>query len=566
MRRCIMVAGLLGLAAAAAGQPATGPSPEAKLIEDLYGKRIARALAAPDAKDNVALARELLLAAADSANPKLLRRLLAMEAVKVATPVGSDEAAKLARDALALAEKLQKLDPADRWRLELEIADRRYEAARKAGAPVQDCGPLAADVIETQIGLAKALMAEEKLEPARAGLMAARVMARAHGLTGADVDVEAALETLKACTLRLERIRKAEAQLERAKLANDAEQINAARQTLGAIYLLADGDLAKANSFLDRTGHEYEKCVKAALEFTLNPRRLPPAESCNEIVEALGQAAKAAHSGEARVKIATVGMNICRGFLAGNAAGLAGTKARLLLIQMEQLAEDSPAHRLARKLKANYGSLEGKLEVLQKGVVRVSYDFSSHKQLNDLSVKEGRWQVARVQNRDALVGEAQQRQRSRVESRLRFYANKPLSLSCVASGPESLVGVLIFLRRNDPRYGTHEVECELGAYGNRESVLRDDGWRAWVNNRAKLVPNTTYQIQIDWDGDRNVTWSVNGQVLCKQDIRFQPSDVASSALTVGLQTSAVGAGFDDLKIEGAVMEDPSERLDRSGKP
>lgn len=561
MGRCTIVAGLaISVLAVAQAQPTTQPTAEAKLVRDLYGNRIAQALARPEAKENIALAQELLLAAGDSANPAPLRHLLAMEAVKVASSQGSAEAAKLAREALALADKLKTLTPTVKWNLELQIAERRYEAARKSGVAMIDRAPLAAKVVQAQIGLAKVLMAEESLDLARVRLNAARAIARAHRLAGAEADAEAAAAALKAFTLRLDRIHKAEAQLERAKPAGNEEAMRSARQTLGLIYLLSDGDLAKANSYLAHTGHTYEAPVKAALEFTLNPKQLPPVQACNDIVEALGQAAKAAENGPAQVRIATAGMNLCRAFLASRPSGLVATKARLLLMRMEKLAGDSPADRLVKKLKASYGSLEGKLEVLQKGVVRASYDFSSQKQLDDWSSKEGDWQVARTRGKDVLVGSPQGRSRARLESRLRFYANKPLSVSFLASGREDLVGVLVFLKQNDQRWGTHTLEFMLGAYGNRESVLRDSGWPVWSDRRAKIVPNTTYSITISWDGQQAVTWAVNGKALCKHQIRYSKDDISRSSVVVGLQTRGAGAGFDDVKVEGVIMVDPSQRL------
>lgn len=563
MRRWVIVAGLVGLwATAAQAQPATRPGAEAKLVQDLYGKRIARALATAEGGDNIALSRELLLAAADPVNPQLLRHLLAMAAVKVAAPAGGAEGAKLAREALALANRLQKLKPVLKRELELRIAERRYDAAWKAGADMKARAPLAAKLVEAQIGLARALMAEEELERAKTILTTARGKARAHRLTGAEVDVEAAFDSLRAFAFRLERIRRAETQLQRARLAANAESIKSSRQRLGLIYLFADGDLAKANSYLAGTGHKYEAAVKAALEFTLNPKKLPPGRACTGIVEWLGQAAKAAENKDAQLRIATAGMNLCRGFLASSPRGLVATKARLLLIQMEKLAGDSPADRLARKLKASYGSLEGKVEVLQQGVVRISYDFSNQKQLGDWSNKDGQWQVARIAGKEVLVGLAGNRNRARTESRLRFRAHKPLSLSFLASGRESLTGILIFLRRNDPRYGTHVLEFDLGAYGNRESVLRESGWGAWRDTRAKLVPNTTYKIEINWDGERTVAWSVNDKLLCSHEIRFRQEDMPYTSLAVGLQTWSSSAGFDELKVEGVIMQDPSERLKR----
>jgi len=546
------------IVAAAAAAPATQPTAEAKLVRDLYGRRIEQALATSDTSDNVTLTRELLVAAADSASPALLRHLLAMEAVKLGTPVGSAEAAKLARQALDLADRLRPLKPTWKWQLRLNIAQQCHEVARKAGASKETLSPLAEALTQDEIGLARAMMREENLDRAYGILVGARARAKALGLLATEAEAEAAMQELKAYRLRLNRIRVAEGQLLRATQANDDAAVKVARQKLGLIYLLDDGDLAKAHSYLADSGHAYEAPVKAAVAFSAKPSRLPPAAACNQVVESLGAAAKEAANGAARVSIATAGMNLCRAFLATDPQGLTATKARLLLLQMERMAEDSPAHRLIRKLKANYGSLEAKIEVLQNGVVRFSYDFSDPKQRGDWTETEGNWLLGQVKNEHILVGTCPDQSRARLESRLRFRADKPLSLSFLVSGQRTLAGLLVFIRDTSSRPWRSWVEFELGALDNTCSRLCDFGSTVWSDARVKIVPNRVYRVAIAWDGARTVTWTVNGKLLCKHNVR-QRDDISLWKLTVGLQTFRHSAGFDDVKVEGVVIEDPAEQ-------
>lgn len=547
------------IVAAAAAAPATQPTAEAKLVRDLYGRRIEQALATSDTSDNVELTRELLVAAADSASPALLRHLLAMEAVKLGTPVGSAEASKLARQALALADRLRPLKPTWKWQLRLNIAQQCHEVARKAGASKETLSPLADTLTQDEIGLARAMMREENLDRAYGILMAARARARSLGLLATEAEAEAAMQELKAYRLRLNRIRLAEGQLRRATQANDAAGVKVARQKLGLIYLLDDGDLAKAHSYLAGTGDAHEAAVKAAVAFSAKPPRLPPAAACNQVVESLGAAAKEAVNRAARVSIATAGMNLCRAFLATNPQGLTATKARLLLLQMERLAEDSPAHRLIRKLKANYGSLDAKIEVLQNGVVRFSYDFSDPNQRGDWTETEGRWQVGRVRNEHILVATCPNQSRARLENRLRFRPDKPLSLSFRVSGQRTLAGVLIFMRDISSRSLRSYVEFELGALNNTCSRLCDFGSVPWSDARVKIVPNRVYRVEITWDGTKTVTWTVNGKLLCKHDLQYLRQNIPRTKLSVGLQTFRHDAGFDDVKVEGVVIEDPGEK-------
>ncbi|MHC4717083.1 MAG: hypothetical protein ACYS5V_08950, partial [Planctomycetota bacterium] len=95
----------------ARAEPSTQPGAEAKLVRDLYGQRVAAAMASTAEEDNLELARELLLAAAESGNPPLVRHLLALEAVKLTAELGSAEGAKLATDALAFADQVGHVDP-----------------------------------------------------------------------------------------------------------------------------------------------------------------------------------------------------------------------------------------------------------------------------------------------------------------------------------------------------------------------------------------------------------------------------------------------------------------------
>ncbi len=556
----LFVAGLPWfIVAATAAAPATQPAAEAKLVRDLYGRRIEQALVTSDTSDNVTLTRELLVAAADSASPALLRHLLAMQAVKLGTPVGTTEAAKLARQALALADRLRPLKPTWKWQLRLNIARQCHEVARKAGASKETLSPLAEALTQDEIGLARAMMREQDLDRAYGILIAARGRAKALGLPATEAEADAAMQELKAYRLRLNRIRLAEAQLRRATQANDDDDVKVARQKLALIYLLDDGDLAKAHSYLAGSGHAYEAPVKAAVAFSAKPHRLPPPAACNQVVESLAAAAKKAANRAARVSIATAGMNLCRAFLATNPQGLPATKARLLLLQVERLAEDSPAHRLIRRLKANYGSLDAKIEVLQDGVVRFSYDFSDPKQRGDWTETEGRWQVSRVRNKHILVATCPNQSRARLENRLRFRPDKPLSLSFRVSGQRTLAGLLIFIRDISSRSLRSYIEFELGALHNTCSRLCDYGSTVWSDARVKIVPNRVYRVEITWDGARTVTWTVNGKLLCKHKLQYLRRGVADFKLSVGLQTLRHDAGFDDVKVEGVVIEDPGEK-------
>jgi len=552
----VLISGMLWLAASgASAQQATQPNKEAKLLAELYGQRIAKAKTTTEPDDDIALAGELLSAAADSANPALLRYLLAREGLKLTSPLGTAEAARLARTALALADQLQPLGPMEKTRLALVIARSRYGILRKEPLTPEVAARVAGEMIGAEIAHARALMKAGQIEAAKSALQAAEGRAKAHRLPAAYEETQAAMKELKAAAARAARIRSAQAQLAQARAQADTKGIKEAKAALGHVYLLSDGDIAKANAYLPGTDSEYASAVAAAAAFVKDSKTIPAGAKCNAAAEGLSKAATAALNEEARTRIGMVAARMCREFLKANDQGLEATRARLLLIQAERLAGDSPADRLIKRLKANYKGLEAKLEVLNNGPVRATCDFTSVKQMGDWDIDEGQWQI--LPKKGILVGANSQRGRARAVNRLRFHGDKPLTLTFRVSGKQDLNGLLFFRRGTSPKQFVHEVRFGFGINGNRESRLEDGGQRVWSSNRAKVAQGATYRVVIAWNGAGGVCWTINGKMLCKHEIRYRREDLATASLYVGLETSGrAPAGFDDVVIEGGAIADP----------
>lgn len=540
--------------------PTTQPTAESRLITELYGKRITQVRTSRDPADDVALAREMLLAAADSVNPTLLRHLLAMEAVKLAAEVGNAEATQLANEALSLADKLKPLAPMEKCRLAVQIAERRYTFARRSGDSVKARTPLASALVKAELALIGALMRERNIRQADSVLTDVRAMARAHKLRKQQVDIEAVTEALKAMKDRLVRIRRFEARLRRAKETNDLAAEKTACRSLGLIYLLEEGDIPKADSYLSGTENQYESSAAIAAAFLKNPRKIPPVAACNKAIEQLSMAAKSAKNKQARVRIATAGMNLCRGLLAGKPAGLEAVKSRLLLGELERLAGDSPADRFIRRLKKNYGGLDGKIEVIKDNLVRFSYDFTNRKQLDDWQVGKGKWEVLRTKG--ILTCTPHSRQHGDLVSRLRFRADKPLLFTFRARGKQNLTGTMFLQPENDPtkRHNTRRLRFEFGAYRNSRSFLIVSGRLVWASPKVKITPNSINRIEIAWDGQCGLTWTVNGKIACKHNLQYRKTDLPYTSLFIGLWTYRQPAAFDDVKIEGVILEKPYQRL------
>lgn len=567
MKRHILIAGLIWLSAtAAASAQTTKPSDEAKLIAELYGKRIAEVQASVEPADDIALARDLLLTAADSANPTTLRYLITMEALKLSAPLGSEEAAKLATEALTMADQLKPLPPIEKCRFEVQIAKQRHTFALKNGVSAKDCVPLAEAAIEAEIALAQALMRAQETKQARVVLAAASYKAGKYKLPDQQADVKALMKALRALDARLGQIRIFEARLEQALKENNHEIAKTLRQNLALIYLLDDGDIPKAASYLSGTDHKYESAVTVAAAFLKDPQKIPSPDSCNDAIKSLINAAKSAKCEDAKVRIAMTATNLCRALQAGKLTGLAAVETRLLLAESEKLAGDSPADRFIRLLKANYKDLACEIEVLkpEEKVVRVTYDFSRQKQLNDWRILRGSWSTLR--NKEALIAEPEKGKWAGITNRLRFRADKPFRFTFRASGSKCLVGKIGFNKGNAPAGWVHWLNLQLGARNNSCSRFYDGGARGWLDDRIRIDRNTTYRIKMEWDGQKTLTCTTNDKVLFKNDVRYRKENLQYTSLFVHLGTIDQPAGFDDVTLEGVILEDPNQRLKASGKP
>jgi len=537
-----------------------------RLVMELYGERLAKVKASGDPSDDIALAREMLMAAADSANPKRLRYILAMEVIKLTAPIGTDETTTLASEALELADKLISLDPVTKGEIELQIARQRLANAKKVNASPEKRSKLAAEMIQKQIVLADVMMRKKKLDKAYALLISAKNTARYYKLYDQQDDVEEAMGRYKQARALSAQISAAKARLERAKSTFDEDAIKSARLSLGLIYLLVAGDITAAEKYLSGSGNSYEKAVSVAAEFIRGHSKLPPVQECNKVVETLGEAARAARNEQARISIATVAARLCRALLEKKPSGIAAVKTRLLLTQMELLSGNTPEDKFLKKLKVNYAGLYGKIRVvnLKEKLVSVSYDFSKHNQRRDWLVDSGQWSVVPRKNILGCRPSSKRRLLVRIANRLRFRADKPLVFTFQVRGEQDLTGILTFLLENDPatRQWPYELRFILGAFRNHESILFERGRFLWRDRRIRVVRNKTYDTRITWDGVKTITWMVNGVVLCSRVINYPKEDIPYSSIYVSLGCGSKPAAFDNVTIQGVVLDKPSQRLRR----
>ena len=537
---------------------------EEQLVKELYGERIAKVKTTADSSDDLTLAREMLMAAADSANPKRLRYLLAMEALKLTVPIGTDQSSQLAEEALELVDKLFPLNPITKREYSLQISQRQFAEAKKARATPDKLTKLAAKMAKRQIALADAMIREKRFDKVRAILISAKNIARVYKLYDLQDDVEEVLLRFKRASAISAQIASAQARLDRAKKNFDEDGIKSAKLALGLIYLLSAGDIVQADKYLSGTGSPYERAVSVAAAFLKDPNKVPPASQCNDVVKALGEAAKNAKNEQARKSIATVACQICRAFLKKNPSGIEAIRARLLLTQMEQIAGDTPEDRFIKSLKANYGGLYGTIRVsnLKEKLISVSYDFSRYRQIRDWHIDSGQWSVVPAKNILGCI--PNKYQRARITNRLRFRADKPLVLTYQVRGSQELTGMFTILLENDPDKmpWPYELSFVLGAFRNHGSAIFARAGHLWSNRRIRVIPNNLYNVRIAWDGEGIVTWTINGKLLCTKQVNYRKEDIPFSSIFVSLACRVKPAAFDNVTIQGVVLEKPTERIRR----
>lgn len=557
----LVVLGSWGQLAWAQSMPTSQPSAEAKLVTSLYGARIAAALNAPDPAGKIGLGQELLDAAGDASSPATLRRLLAAEVIKLTTGIGTDEATRLANDAVNVAFKAGGMTALEKARAEQQIAQAHVDHTRKTDPP--SLPAVMETLIKAEVSLAKAMMADDKAEGALAILTATAAKAKGARIDRYDEEIAELQRDARSCISRLARVQAAQTQLRQAQDSGDPAAVKTATISLGLLYLTAFGDLEKAQSCLAGSGHEYEKAVSLALSFKNRKTTRMPADDLDQL-DVLQKIAAAGENAPARAALGQPGVGLCKSFLTGAPGGLAATKVRLLMVQFEKLCGESAADKLLKKIDANYKGLGAKLAILSNGNLQATYDFTGKKQVGDFVVTDGTWDI--IAGQHSLGAEPQRGGTALAGNRLRFKADQPLTVSFKASGKDHIEATLGFWVRTTYGYSqSHNVDLVFGGNNNRESWLRDDGNTVWNDQRARLTGGT-FKIDIAWDGKGSITWTINGKQLCKQDLRFKPDSLAGGCVQLRLRTMGQPMAVDDLVIEGVVIEDPSTTAENNRYP
>ncbi len=545
----LLLAPTLSASAAPASAPTSAGAEEARLVEEMFGKQITDALATPDVQDNVQVAGDLLKAAQDESHPPALRLALVQQTLRLLREVLTPEASRIIHSCLVLQQQLQSMDTIQEVQAELDIFTARYAFARKVNGDLDVRLNAAREVLALSLQLAKLQGEAGKFDAASATLMSARQTARAAKLSQEDIQIDEALQQVSQQKSRAARLVVLQQKLAAAKQAGEGEQIRAAQVQLGLFCLQAEGDLKRSAAELAGTNHSYELPLKAVADFLDDPRNPPPPEVCNSIAEAMIDMAKSAEGAKALTAIVAAGRQLCQASMAQNSQGLASAKTKLLLMQLEKLTAESPSEHLVRVLRAAYGSFEGRLEKSATGQnVTITYDFSTAKQLADWDLRSGKWDVA---TRSGVVS-APSTMLCRLETRLRFRGNQPLTLTFQASGKQDLDAWFTFRSG-----GENHVEF---MFGHQDRVnpapvhMVRCVTRLMYSIKAPADSSQNNRFCIAWDGHGGFAWSVNGKEITHVSV---DPDFARMPLAVSLVSMQQPSSVKDVKIDGVVIENPN---------
>lgn len=554
-----------------ASQPATVPTTtmaasapadltqELKLIQELYGANTSKARATAQPADDIALARQMLAGSGDSANPENLRYALALEAMKLVLPLGTEESARTASEALALAVSIKPMADLQRLGLERDIAVTRFTRSGQDRLAPAAKADLAQGAVESIVAYADALTDAADLSAGRAELMRAQDMAQNFGL--ADLR-EAVAERLRQNNLAMTRqgdLDQAFRSLQSAEESKNAGMIKSANYRLAILHLQYDGEILAAAPFFAKSDHPSGKAVATAAAFLDDSTKVKP----DELVGSAEGLAKLADTlkGTSQKNVAAVGVRMLDTFLADSPTGTDAPRARLLLARLQQLAGQGEQDKYLQALRQSYDGLEGRISVLnlKANVIRVEYHFDSRKEMADFVIDNpAAWAISA---RGSLVGQVPSQMGktpTRAESKLVFDIAKPLRITFRASGPHDLT-MLLFTSPDLPFAGGRAppYTIGLGTAGNTSSMLVGPGGRPFVSPQMKITPGAVYQESVVLDGKGNIGWTVNGMKI---------TDWASTPparmryIRPAFQVMGGPTAYDDITLEGTVLPGPIQPI------
>lgn len=557
---CVVVALLAG-ASVAAGMTDEQVTAARKEVAKQYAGLIKQVRATPVPADDIALAKQFLATAREGSGGAATRLGMIATAIDLLLPLDGQQAATLFRQAMDASEKIRPVPPLERCRMEREITGGRLARAEQRRASSAELRPLAVAAATADLAyLEAAATVEEIPRDVDAATVAARSRIARYGLKDLLGRQRAADEKLRTERTWRMQIRQAEAKLKETTKGKDPRAITAASRVLGNLYLTRTGDVTKAAQYFSAMGTDDERAVLAGASFLENPKTLDP-DSCLTAAEYLTRKAGEMEA-PAKQKLAECALAMCEHYEAGKPSVIGGTKAKVLVGQLEVFLGRTPGDKLRVAIEKKFGKLHGKMEWLGGKRIRVTYDFSNAAQVKDWRAHDGAWEVVKEMLGCKTVPYGD----GHATNHLRFRLDCPFQISMQAKA-DNEVGIQLALDSSSSSSYSYSYYASFvldKSYGLKAYVAGE----SHTDPRAKLVKGKLYTFELVPSSGGEIVWRVNGEKIRS----FKKSRIMSysSRKQFGVRLFTEGSdylvtAFDNVVIEGEVVVSTEEETEAARK-
>ncbi len=443
----------------------------------MFGKKIAGLPKAGD-EEGLAVARQLLAAANDGATGPKLKAALAMSSLRVSLVLGTEDATALAHTALNTFASAGTLSPVDKAFYLKEIPARRLAKARSEHRNSDELQTIAKTAIEASIAYAQATLGDDNSNIELSGLLQqVRAWTTQYKLKEYASSLDDLQKLSKAASIKRLRLKDALAKLESLKQANnDPQGIRTASKAVGQVYLEVEGNFRSAARYYAGTDDPKGKVVVETIDLLDHPdpldtkRALDALEGLAKIIDPLNDIAKANAS---RTALQLAGL-----YLATDPPEGAAAKTKLAMVQWQSAANAAESEKLKKELSDAYGPIQGKLEVIGEGRVRLSYDFNSYSEIKDWETLSGTWDVGK----SMLGAKSTKDHAAIVECRLPFRCDRPFKVTFNGAAHHEMTAKLYVTTWNRKKEPTPDLQDG----GRRRAGVLQHGAR--LVGRQELPP------------------------------------------------------------------------------
>jgi hypothetical protein len=542
----------------------TAQSAEGKIVQEMFGKRIADAAKGRlKEEDALAVTSQLLAAASDGSTSGKLKAALATSALRVSVMIGSEPAGRLARKAMEMIQSVSPMNAVDKAFYLKEIAARRLGKAHLEHVSADELQALAKAAIEMSMSYVDVAMSDDDsglevsstVRQARAWMNLYRLREYTQSMDDLDKQV-------KASTLKRVRLKEALARLETAKKSKDAEAIKLASRAVAGVYLETAGDLHAAAKYYGAGEDPRGKVVVAAVDVLDHPKPLDTRKALDAIdglvrvIDSLTDVAKI-NASKSALELADL-------YLASDPPETAAAKVKLAMLEWQSASGTSQGEKVKKALSEAYGTIQAKLDSLGSGRVRLTYEFKSQAEINDWDTMGGTWEVGNSMLGCKTSGATKT---GAIECRLPFRQDKPFKITITGAARHELTAKIVVTpwksaRWREPTLSFKVMDDGLYCY----SFERD-----WTDFKTRLMSDKPCKIELSSTGDGNIAWSINGT----EAYTFKPSgenvEDFKGSLKLVLQTKGSDRSptlFDTVVIEGTILPNPDyvpDEYKKSGK-